>query len=70
MTQPESRSPVATSLLLQVVALQVINDLLEPSSTNLLLREDPSRGGVIVEGVKSVEVWQAVDLVLRAGPSA
>lgn len=36
--------------------MQVINDLLEPSSTNLLLREDPSRGGVVVEGVKSVEV--------------
>lgn len=39
-----------------MLGLQVINDLLEPSSTNLLLREDPSRGGVVVEGVKSVEV--------------
>jgi Kinesin motor domain len=35
---------------------EIINDLLEPGSTNLVLREDPHRGGVLVEGAKNVEV--------------
>lgn len=35
---------------------EIINDLLEPGSTNLVLREDASKGQVMVAGVKSVEV--------------
>lgn len=35
---------------------EVINDLLEPGSTNLVLREDASKGQVMVAGVKNVEV--------------
>lgn len=35
---------------------EVINDLLEPGSTNLVLREDASKRQVMVAGVKSVEV--------------
>jgi hypothetical protein len=35
---------------------EVINDLLEPGSTNLVLREDAAKRQVMVAGVKSVEV--------------
>lgn len=35
---------------------EVINDLLEPGSTNLVLREDAAKGQVMVAGVKNVEV--------------
>jgi Kinesin motor domain len=38
---------------------EVINDLLEPGSTNLVLREDSSKGQVMVAGVKNVEVSTA-----------
>ena len=35
---------------------ETINDLLDPSSTNLKLREDATQELVYVEGVKNVEV--------------
>jgi centromeric protein E len=38
---------------------EVINDLLDPGSTNLVLREDAAKGQVMVAGVKNVEVCTA-----------
>lgn len=44
---------------------EVINDLLEPGSTNLVLREDASKGQVMVAGVKNVEVRGARHLLMQ-----